>query len=79
MTVHTRLVLTSRDRFLEPVEKEMIQFEQREIEFRKKIARSERQNYIYPSSSQKFDSIREAVSVGARFRQPQSLAARRRG
>ena len=36
MTVHTRLVLTSRDRFLEAVEKEMIQFERREIEFRKK-------------------------------------------
>jgi hypothetical protein len=36
MTVHTRLVLTLRDRFLEPIEKEMIQFGQCEIEFRKK-------------------------------------------
>jgi hypothetical protein len=36
MTAHTRLALTSRDRFLEAVEKEMIQFERRENEFRKK-------------------------------------------
>ena len=36
MTAHTRLALTSRDRFQEAVEKEMIQFERRENEFRKK-------------------------------------------
>ena len=36
MTAHTRLALSSRDRFLEAVEKEMIQFERRENEFRKK-------------------------------------------
>jgi hypothetical protein len=32
----TRLALTPRDRFLQAAEKEMLDFERREIEFRKK-------------------------------------------
>ena len=61
MTAHTRLAVTPRDCFLEAVEKEMIQFERREIEFHKKDRAAE---YIYQSRSQKFASIREAASVG---------------
>jgi len=33
------------------------------MSFARRIARSERQNYIYQSRSQKFASIREAASV----------------
>jgi hypothetical protein len=36
MTTHTQLAITPRDRFLRLAEKEMIDFERREIEFRKK-------------------------------------------
>jgi hypothetical protein len=36
MTGHTRLAVTPRDRFLEAAQREMIAFEQREREFRKK-------------------------------------------
>ena len=36
MTAHTQLAITPRDRFLREAEKEMIHFERREIEFRKK-------------------------------------------
>ena len=35
----TQLVVTPRDRFLQAAEKEMIDFERREIEFRKKERR----------------------------------------
>jgi hypothetical protein len=36
MTTHTQLVITLRDRFLQTAQKEMIDFERRDIEFRKK-------------------------------------------
>jgi hypothetical protein len=36
MTAHTQLAITPRDRFLKEAEKKMIDFERREIEFRKK-------------------------------------------
>lgn len=36
MTAHTKLAVTSRDRFLEAAKKELIAFEQREREFREK-------------------------------------------
>jgi hypothetical protein len=36
MTGHTQLVVTPRDRFLEAAQKELIAFERREREFRRK-------------------------------------------
>ena len=36
MTAHTQLAITPRDRFLQAAQKELVNFERREIEFRKK-------------------------------------------
>jgi hypothetical protein len=36
MTEHTQLAITPRDRFLQAAQKELVDFERREIEFRKK-------------------------------------------
>jgi hypothetical protein len=66
MTEHTPLARTPRERFLEAARKEMVDFERREDEFRRKDKAERAADLRLPLTGPKFTQI-EPVSRERRF------------
>jgi hypothetical protein len=59
MTGHTQLAVTPRDRFLEAAQKELIAFERREREFRRKEKQERAAQLQLPANERSLLSSRE--------------------